>query len=178
MGNVPMDRYVDAKLLDRFSVDVEDLTKDQRTFLLKLNDKLSKFEKEKQVELIKLDKIAGARLKDPKDWVTDYEIECDLTFILNKNDPEYSEDSDNIMVQLNEWGFKGDDSIYGWNDGQNHNEYQHWEHPMSSEHHCWLYHCLYDHTELGWINILRIGRFWVDIKIEYQKIEGLDFAIT
>ena len=33
----------------------------------------------------------------------------------------------------------------------------------------YLYHSLYDHTDLGWINMLRIGMIWVDIKVQYQK---------
>jgi len=43
-------------------------------------------------------------------------------------------------------------------------------HPMKGEFHCWLYHCLYDHMNLSWDDILRIGMIWVDIIVFYQHM--------
>ncbi len=42
-------------------------------------------------------------------------------------------------------------------------------HKENYGYYCYLYHSLYDHTDLGWINMLRIGMIWVDIKVRYQK---------
>lgn len=61
--------------------------------------------------------------------------------------------------------------IYFVNDGINHNEFHHWEnHPMRGEHHCWLFHCLYDHIhpKLTWEQIASIEHICVDIKPLYQ----------
>ena len=38
---------------------------------------------------------------------------------------------------------------FGIDDGIDHNEFQHMDgHTMQGEFHCWLYHFLYDHTDL------------------------------
>jgi hypothetical protein len=34
---------------------------------------------------------------------------------------------------------------------------------------------LYDHIDLGWVNLLQIGMIWVDIKVQYQKILMFDW---
>ncbi|MGE0739512.1 hypothetical protein [Sulfurimonas sp.] len=39
---------------------------------------------------------------------------------------------------------------------------------MLGEHHCWLYHCIYDHTILSWEEIASISHIAVDIKPMYQ----------
>lgn len=43
-------------------------------------------------------------------------------------------------------------------------------HFMKGEHHCWLYHCLYDHIhpKLSWEQMASIERFWINIKPLYQ----------
>ena len=42
---------------------------------------------------------------------------------------------------------------------ENQNEFRNWPtHEMSGEWHCWFYHCLYDHTDLSWDEILTIDR--------------------
>jgi hypothetical protein len=76
----------------------------------------------------------------------------------------------NILEELWE-GLKSEGWNFGIADGKNHNEYQHWDHhPMKDEHHCWLYHSLYDHAPLEWINMLRIGSIKINIEVVYQKI--------
>lgn len=64
---------------------------------------------------------------------------------------------------------------------ENQNEFENWPtHEMSSEWHCWFYHCLYDHTDLGWDEILTIDRIegklrsWYDytpIDLCLEKLE-------
>ncbi len=39
---------------------------------------------------------------------------------------------------------------------------------LQAEHHCWLYHNLYDHSGLSWEDLLRIGPIEVDLKVTYQ----------
>lgn len=58
---------------------------------------------------------------------------------------------------------------WGLDDGENHNEFEFREnHPMFGEHHCWLFHCLYDHNYLTWEEIASIQNFWIDVKPRYQ----------
>ena len=146
----------------------EELSNEQRIFLTNLNAKLSKVEAEIKAEVVKLMAFANAKVADTADYIDDYEIDCCITFILDQNDPTYSDEDDNILVTLHH-GSKS--SKYVWSeDGINHNEFAGWNHVMSHEQHCWLYHCLYDHTDLGWSNMLRIGFIWLDIKVDFQKI--------
>ena len=44
---------------------------------------------------------------------------------------------------------------------------------MQDEFHCWLYHCLYDHTPLGWEALLRIGHIWVNLSVIYQHTAAM-----
>jgi len=154
-----------AKRIDRDLYEVEDLSQIQRASLIKLNKTLIKLEKQILPELNQLHLLGKQRVEDGSDWVEDYEIDSYITFILKESDPHFDDDFDNILVQLHERVVKH--SLL--DDDENHNEFQYRNHPMSDEYHCWLYHCLYDHTDLGWSNILRIGETWLDINIEYQR---------
>jgi len=122
-------------------------------------------------EAIKLDDELIKRVEDADDLLDDYEIELEIAFYLKEDDPSYEEDEDNILETLNEY-LKGISQIdiktdHRWS--SNHNEFLHQtNHPMKDQFHCWLYHCLYDHTHLNWEDILRIGTIWIDIKVDYQ----------
>jgi hypothetical protein len=39
---------------------------------------------------------------------------------------------------------------------------------MKDDYHCWLFHSLYDHSDLNWEDILNIGEIYSDIKVIYQ----------
>lgn len=60
--------------------------------------------------------------------------------------------------------------VYFITDGINHNDRNMDWHFMKGEHHCWLYHCLYDHIhpKLSWEQMASIERFWINIKPLYQ----------
>ena len=110
-------------------------------------------------------------MHDPADWLFDYEIELEVSCWLREDDPAYQEDHDNILVTLKEYlkGLRNPTQAFGIDDGMNHNECQWGDgHPMQGEFHCWLYHCLYDHTDLWFEDMLRIGHIWVDLKVLYQ----------
>ena len=61
---------------------------------------------------------------------------------------------------------------FGLDDSVDHNLFRFEDdHPLKDTgFHCWTYHELYHHTNLGWADILRIGTIWVDIDIVYQRI--------
>ena len=164
-----------APLLPERSLAVADMTPVQRARLERLNQQLMKIEKDIVNEALPQLKSLHARVNDPDDWLQDYECDCKLRFSLRHDDPDYDEeDSENVIVDLREYlkGMEEKDKHWGLADGNNHNEFEHWEdHPMQGEFHCWLFHCLYDHTHIGWANILRIGEVWIDIDFRLQRWE-------
>ena len=146
------------------------------TELLKLNNRLHLFQKRIIKEVKKLDSELAKRVEDDNDELEDYEIDLELSFYLKVDDTEYKEEDDNIIMTMHEY-VKGisdkERGDYPW-DETNHNEFQHRDfHDMKDEHHCWLYHCLYDHTELTWDDMLRIGSFWMDIHVCYQYSDNI-----
>ena len=161
-------------LLPERALSVADMTPEQRVRLTKLNQQLSQIEmdivREALPQLAKLQ----ARVNDPDDWLQDYECDCKLRFSLRHDDAFYDEeDSENVIVDLREY-LKGITDGKGCllGDGRNWNEFRHQQdHPMHGEFHCWLFHCLYDHTHIGWANILRIGEVWIDIDFRLQRWE-------
>lgn len=160
----------DIKYHNSDSLSVHDLSGQQRKLLLKLNAQLIELEEGMRAEVLRLRETGQSKIKDPNDFIEDFEIEWVVSFWLRKDDPDHIENKDNILVELRDGFHRGNTGV-SWpiGDGQNHNDFQHRDHPMSQEHHCWLYHCLYDHTDLGWANILRIGYVWLDIDMTLQK---------
>ena len=171
-----------AKFLDRNLLHRKDISKKQKEHLFKLNCTLKDLEKEIRNEAFRLNDYAYNRIIDSNDWVEDYEIKCGITFLLSENDPYFDEGSDNILAILWEAPAKPTpenfNHLKNWRigDGGNHNEALFWfNDPLKNESHCWLYHCLYDHCDIGWINILRIGKIWIDISVEYQMFQSINF---
>ena len=60
---------------------------------------------------------------------------------------------------------------------ENQNEFRNWPtHEMSGEWHCWFYHCLYDHTDLSWDEILTIDK--IDGKLRsYYDYTPIDLCL-
>jgi hypothetical protein len=56
-----------------------------------------------------------------------------MTFFIGKDDPDYVEDEDNVLVQLWE-NLKVTNWVWGLSDSNNHNEFEGWSHhPMKDE---------------------------------------------
>ena len=115
-------------------------TKEQRRKLNSINERLYDLEcrvvpRAKQIDLC---------AKDIKEaW--DHFCELLLSF--------YSKDK--LLMRYWEYMKLIDDYFYT----ENQNEFRNWPtHEMSGEWHCWFYHCLYDHTDLSWDEILTIDR--------------------
>jgi len=103
-----------------------------------------------------------------------FSVNVVLSFYLDENDPCYEEDEDNTLIEMNQ-RFFDIESIYGIADGVNHNDFAHWDekvlrngkkHVMYGDFHCWSFHGLYDHTQLQWEEILRIGSVEMNITME------------
>jgi hypothetical protein len=143
----------------------------QRQYLQRINDKLAVIERHVKREALDLIAQLDARVHNPADWLSDYELELEVSFWLRDDDPAYQEDDDNILVTLKEYLtlLRVPDYACGLDDGINHNAFQQRDgHPMQGEYHCWLYHCLYDHTDLWFDDMLRIGHIWVNMPVIYQ----------
>jgi hypothetical protein len=136
--------------------------------LKELNAKLSIIEKQIHTTAVRLDTTLQYELKNGIEGLLDYNLSA-------KIECYNSEEALGVpLCILREYLYKISlpyDRGYFINDGINHNEFHHWEnHPMKGEHHCWLFHCLYDHIhpDLTWEQIASIEHICVDIKPWYQ----------
>ncbi len=121
-------------------------------------------EKEADAEAGKIKQTLYSRLREQKEFLTDYEIEVEVVFVLREDDPGYAEEEGNILVTL-----QCGDSIGFENAGENYD--YNTVSGLLPFRHCALFHALYDHVtpHLGFSDLLRIGSAWVNITVEYQK---------
>ncbi|MFL1707459.1 hypothetical protein ACHJH3_10780 [Campylobacter sp. MOP7] len=134
---------------------MREFSKQERARLMDINNRLHGLEKRIVDVAIKTDSYL-APLKDG-DEIYDYDIHL-KTFYKDISD------SDKVVVSYNEC-FRGisqdmlkEDSANNYFYTKNQNEFQHWEHhSMKNEWHCRFYHCLYDHTNLYFEDMLDIG---------------------
>lgn len=137
-------------------------TKEQRRKLNSINERLYDLERRIVPRAKQIDLCA----KDAKE-ACDHFCELLLSF--------YSKDE--LLMRYGQFMNHIDDYFYT----ENQNEFRNWPtHEMSGEWHCWFYHCLYDHTDLSWDEILTIDRMdgklrsWYDytpIDLCLEKLE-------
>ena len=152
------------------------LTPSQLQELRDLNAKLKKLQAKLLREAIAIDTQLRERVADVDDVLNDYEIELQVSFLLKEDDKSYKENEDNILTSLHEYlkGISTDKEQYPWRWEHNHNQFRaRAEHPMRQDEHCWWFHSLYDHTDLEFTDMLRIGSFWSDIKVYYQYFDTI-----
>ena len=145
-----------------------EMTREQRLFLVNLNNRLSEIEKQLKKEALEIIDTLDKRIHDQLDWINYYEIEAIVEFFLKRDDPQFSEYYDNTLAEFNERL-----SFLKYADASNLASEENWnnlslpdiDHPDQQEHHCLFYNKLYDHARLSWDNMLRIGDIWVDINI-------------
>jgi len=150
--------------------------------LIKFNSRLHTLQNKIIKEAKTVDAQLIKRVQDPEDLLDDYELELDISYWLKEDDKDFVEDEDNILATHNEYlkeiSLENDKKNWCWGD-RNHNIFENSDHIMSDEHHCWLYHCLYDHLihpvgsadRLSFDDILRIGLIWFDLKVTYQYFD-------
>ena len=137
-------------------------TQEQRRKLNSINERLYDLERRVVPRAKQIDLCA----KDIKE-ACDHFCELLLSF--------YSKDE--LLMRYGQFMNHIDDYFYT----ENQNEFRNWPtHEMSGEWHCWFYHCLYDHTDLSWDEILTIDRMdgklrsWYDytpIDLCLEKLE-------
>ena len=148
-----------------------EMTREQRLFLIDLNNRLSEIEKQLKQEALEIIKAMDNRLSDDTDWINDFEIECTVEFYLNEDDTAYSDEDDNLLAEFNEGVALlryADHSLLASEENWNDQSIPDIDNPDLNEHHCWFYHQLYDHAGLSWDDMLRIGDIWVDINLMLQ----------
>jgi len=145
------------------------LNSDEKTFLRSLNDQLRQLEdKYAPIMAAKLQELQ-AHVADPSDWMWDFNLSIVITFYLHKDDPEYEVDDDNILMEFEERFSRKYPRDHEWGFGATNVNHAVPGQYYTSEHHCYLYHQLYDHCYMDWRDLLRIGNLFVDIKIEEQS---------
>ena len=137
-------------------------TNEQRRKLNSINERLYDLERRVVPRAKQIDLCA----KDTKEA---YDHFCELLLSF------YSKDK--LLMRYGQFMNHIDDYFYT----ENQNEFRNWPtHEMSGEWHCWFYHCLYDHTDLSWDEILTIDkmegklRSWYDytpIDLCLKKLE-------
>ncbi len=174
MGEDTFHEY--APLRDPLETHAENLTPEQLVRLRRLNSRLMTIEQQLAKEIQPQLDALNTRLASSSDWLHDYECEGEVTFSIGEADPDYDADhSENWLVKLPLYFSKTKNvEQVLMIDGSNWNEFRNRDgHPMQSERHCYLYHCLYDHTNIGWSNILRIENIWIDIRYSCQHREAV-----
>lgn len=137
-------------------------TKEQRRKLNSINERLYDLERRVVPRAKQIDLCA-------KDIKEAYDHFCELLLSF------YSKDE--LLMRYGQFM----NHIYDYFYTENQNEFRNWPtHEMSGEWHCWFYHCLYDHTDLSWDEILTIDkmegklRSWYDytpIDLCLKKLE-------
>lgn len=125
-------------------------TKEQRRKLNSINERLYDLER----CVVPRAKQINMSVKDVKE-ACDHFCELLLSF--------YSKDE--LLMRYGQFMNHIDDYFYT----ENQNEFRNWPtHEMSGEWHCWFYHCLYDHTDLSWDEILTIDRMEGKLRSYYD----------
>ena len=115
-------------------------TKEQRRKLNSINERLYDLER----RVVPRAKQINISVKDVKEA---WDHECSLLL--------YFYSKDELLMRYGQFMNHIDDYFYT----ENQNEFRNWPtHEMSGEWHCWFYHCLYDHTDLSWDEILTIDK--------------------
>lgn len=124
-------------------------------------------------EARRFDTLLKQRVADVDDLLDDYEIELLVYFCLQEDDPTYDENEDNIITTIDEYlkNISTELQKDSWRWNANHNDFRgkHFStHPMLDEYHCWWFHCLYDHNNISYQDMLKIGEIFSDLQVHYQ----------
>src|SRR5207253_2920638 len=100
-----------------------ELSLTQRQYVQHINDRLMVIERHVKREALDLIAQLEARVHDPANWLSDYEMELEVTFWLREDDPAFQEDDDNILATLRESlkRLRHPEDRWGLDDGDNHN---------------------------------------------------------
>jgi len=120
------------------------------------------------------------KIENQNNLMGDFEIDTKIDFILRDDDPEASEDSDNILTTREVFVYYPDKEAVGkeivdFRESCNGDTDQ-----LAAEPHCYLFHDLYDHSygveqpSVPLRDCLRIGSLWIDVIVRQQYFFDLD----
>jgi len=145
-----------------------EMSREQRLFLVNLNNRLSEIEKHLKKEALEIIDTLNNRVDDDTDWIHDFDLECTLEFYLREDDPDYSRVKDHILAKFTigiSLMINSDRYLPGSDKNWNSRSVTDMDNQAQLEHHCCLYRQLYDRTQIHWKDMLRIGSAWVHINI-------------
>ncbi|MDG5800784.1 hypothetical protein QA597_10475 [Marinilabiliaceae bacterium ANBcel2] len=137
------------------------------------NEWLTEKEKDAVQQARELEKMANEQL-NRSSFTKDYEIEILVELFAPEKYDRFAELEGNpfysfIPHLLYQKHQIDDDEHTDWVLDRNHNEFQHHKkHPLRNQHHCCLFHELYDHTPLAWQDILDIEEMWIEVNLTSQ----------
>lgn len=96
------------------------------------------------------------------------EIEVEVARVLREDHPDFDEDDENIVAELNWMPFA---RTVDNPENRNWNAFQfHPGHRLAGDHHCRLFQDLYDHRlHCDWDRVLGIGTVWIDVHLIQQR---------
>ncbi|MEI7610883.1 MAG: hypothetical protein WCJ64_26160 [Rhodospirillaceae bacterium] len=161
--------YLNDHLNDCDQVAYADLTDAERGQLQALNRALAEVEVHLHRTAAELRRQLEAMKADPDSGLDDYEIELEVGLHPPDGDPSWDDDDvDNRIGELTERLTAVKDSpTFGFGAVQINHAEPGW---FPGEHHSWLYHCAYDHSGLGWRELLRVGLLWADLVVTRQSV--------
>lgn len=116
--------------------------------------------------------------KSPQQPEGPWWLDVRISLVLDAADPEHDEDSDNHICELFDTLAlqPGDDSPCYPTRDWNRDFFP--DHPLRKMPHCWLTRVVMDDhpLALGWKNILRIGRIWVEANLSFEQTFPCDSA--
>ena len=149
-----------------------DLTSEEIDQFRTLNRFLKAYEHKIVHEVESLYSYATKKTEESSEWIDSYEgIEIKVYFFLKENDEAWDEYDDNIVVTLTDYILGAPSTLLGA--GEDHTLVN--VAPDFGETHCWLFHALYDHTELGWDDMLRIGSIGMECILRVGREEDKIF---
>ncbi len=157
-----------------FKSEMIDFPNDRRimmhAFLRDLNAKLAVIEKNIVDEAKKLNEIASLRIKEPGNWLEDFEIHYVISFYLSESDPEYKEGEDNILFTIESCFLKHEvQENFPIFDNEELSESYLSSYMSFNPLHCYLFNLIFLKLGTQWRNIYRIDSFWLSVSLELQS---------
>lgn len=164
-----------------------ELTESENRAAINLNAWLTEWEKKLLHECVRITEEMECRVRSSDPWLTDYEIDLEVSFYLREDDPfseENNPDADEYDIDseaqlLCSTGFLMNGLIFakdvtsteywGIGDGQDHKENSIRNDTIFYEKHCSTFHDLYSRLAVPMKHMGRIGRVYSDIKVYYQN---------
>lgn len=146
------------------------LTKKEANELRKLNDKLYEFEKNIFPQVIKLDSEYQNQLLNSQNPLSSYSLEIVSHIYLQEKDRNYDEDGDNYISVIYELG-TGCSKISNWLTHKLERDHNSLPpgHSLNKFKHSWIFHHLYAVSKISFVDLLRIGLIWVDVRVTAKE---------